>query len=407
MNRLKGLVTVGLVLLPHLALAQPEEDPRKTARMHFGPLYLTPIVTLTNLGWDSNVFNGQGEAKEGDFTFTLTPAADVWLPFARRAMIITNAAADLVYFQTLSSERSVDPFVLVRPEIYFNRLTLFAEGSYLDTRQRPNFEIDVRARRNEREGKAGFDLRIAKKLSIEMAGRERRIRFDADQYYQGTELQETLNRDERAASATLRYRWTPLTTVVVLSEAQSDRFVYSPERDTDSVRIMPGVELKPRAIVSGSGYIGYRRFVVLSDEMPDFSGLVASGALSYTLQGATKFTFTANRDVDYSFEQDQPYYVKSGFGLDVRRALGARFDVTAGYERYDYAYREFTTGTATPTVHRVDLTQDVSCSFGYRAARDARIGFGASYRERTSNTEPFRDYNGVRIGVMIDYGLSR
>ena len=407
MTRSGGFAAVALFLLPRLALAQPEEDPRKTAKVHFGPVYLTPTLTLANLGWDSNVFNQQGEAKQGDFSFTLRPAADVWVPIARRAMIITNAAVDLVYFQAFSSERSVDPSVRVRPEFYLRRVTLFAEWSYLDTRQRPSFEIDVRARRNEREGKAGFDVRVAQKLSVEVAARERRIRFDGDQYYEGTSLEQTLNRDERAASATLRYRWTPLTTVTLLGEAQSDRFIYSPVRDADSWRVMPGVELRPRALVSGSGYVGYRRFLGLSAEMPDYSGVVATGTLSYTLQGATKFTFTAERDVEYSFEPAQPYYVQTGFGLDVQRALGARFDVTVGYQHYDDAYREFADGTVTPTVERVDITQNVSCSFGYRAARDARIGFGASYWERASNTASYRDYNGLRIGVMVDYGLSR
>ena len=39
---------------------------------------------------------------------------------------------------------------------------------------------------------------------------------------------------------------------------------------------MPGVELKPRALISGSAYVGYRRFTpTTTGTLPTFNGLVS------------------------------------------------------------------------------------------------------------------------------------
>ena len=68
---------------------------RREARSHLGPIYLTPTILLKELGVDSNVFNAAGEQKS-DFTFTVGPKVDLWLPVARRALFQGTAATDLV-----------------------------------------------------------------------------------------------------------------------------------------------------------------------------------------------------------------------------------------------------------------------------------------------------------------------
>ena len=55
---------------------------------------------------------------------------------------------------------------------------------------------------------------------------------------------------------------------------------------------MPGVELRPRALVSGSAWVGYRRFTPKASMLPAQAGLVSQLALSYTLLGATMFGVT-------------------------------------------------------------------------------------------------------------------
>jgi hypothetical protein len=53
------------------------------------------------------VFNNF-EEKE-DFTFTVVPRATMGIPFARRALLTTAAATDVVYFQKYDRGRSLNP----------------------------------------------------------------------------------------------------------------------------------------------------------------------------------------------------------------------------------------------------------------------------------------------------------
>lgn len=397
------LLACGL-LIANAAGAQTQPDPRSEAQVHVGPLYLTPRLAVEEFGIDTNVFNNTEEKQ--DFTFTLAPHVDVWVPFARRALLTTSVTSDIVYYQTYSSERSVNPEIKVRGDAFLGRVTPFAEGSYLLSRQRPNFEIDVRSRRDERSVKAGVDLRLSPKLSLELSGRHGRVEFDADATYNDINLQETLNRETRTASASIRHAVTPLTTLVLRAERGNDRFQFSPLRDSDTLRIMPGVEFKPVALVSGSGFVGFRRFTPLSSSLESFSGLVANAALSYTLLGSTRFTVMVDRDVTYSYERVQPYYVVDGHGLTVRRQLVGRTDVTGGVHRQKFTYRDLLLpGAISSDLNRVDITHVWSGSVGYRIGLGGRVGFGVVYQERETNSLRFRNYEGLRFATSVDYGF--
>src|SRR6185503_18603711 len=94
----------------------------------------------------------------------------------------------------------------------------------------------------------------------EVAARRGRTRFNGDAEFLGASLAETLDRDSSGYTATGRHRLTPLTSIAVKYDRIEDRFPLAPVRDTDSYRVMPGVEFKPRALISGFAYVGYRRF---------------------------------------------------------------------------------------------------------------------------------------------------
>lgn len=401
------LLAAAVLLLAPAAQAQtPVADPRTDAQMHLGPFYLTPRVALEEFGVDTNVFNNAEEKR--DFTLTLAPHVDVWVPFARRVLVTTSVTTDLVYYHTYASERSVNPDVRLRGDLLFNRLTLFAEPSYLRSRERLNYEIDARAQREEEGLGVGAGLRITQKLWMELAARRSDLRFDADAVFDGTYLQETLNRKTETGSITVRDAVTPYTTLELRAEAQALRFHLSPERHADSFVVLPGVVFDSRALISGSASVGYRRFRPLRDVMPNFDGVVANAALSYRLLGVTQFRFTVQRDVSYSYSPAEPYYVFDGYGLTVRHNVGGRFDVTGGAERYEYAYRNLVTpgGIADLTdTGRVDVTRAVSLSVGYRFGETARLGVGAAYRQRRSESDRLNDYNGFRFLSSIDYGL--
>jgi putative beta-barrel porin BBP2 len=398
------------LLAPATVLAQGPtiDEVRKTARMHVGPFYVTPVLQLKELGIDSNVFNAAGD-QQSDFMANVSPKVDLWLPAARRALFTATVATDLVWYAKYGSERSIDPQFTVRAEGYSNRLTIFAENAYLNTRQRPNFELDLRSRHLENNFLAGGDLHLTPKFSVEVAARRFDTTYDADARIENTFLARTLNRKTTGAQVTARHKLTPLTTLGLRYDNLHDRFAFSPLRDSNSFRVMPGVELKPRALIRGSAYLGYRRFTPLSPGvLPEFSGLVADLGLSYTIMGATSIGVSFRRDLTYSYEERQPFFVLNSPGVSIRRALGRRFDVLVSADRHKYEYRDLVVAlpaAGLPPEPRVDITWNYSASLGYRVGRDGRIGFGASYWKRESTTARFRNYDNLRIGTTATYGF--
>ena len=406
-------LTFALVLacgLPAAALAQsssPEEidEVRKNARVHVGPFYLTPSVQLKEFGVDSNVFNAAGEQKS-DFTVAFGPKLNLWVPMARRALFTTTAATDIVWYAQYGSERSIDPQLNVRGEIYLQRITLFGENAFLNTRQRPNFEIDVRSRHVENNALAGVELALTPKFSEEVAGRRFDASYDADATFDGTSLQQTLNRMTTRMLVTARHKATVLTTLAVRYENLRDRFEFSPSRDSRSYRVMPGVEFKPRALISGSAYVGYREFSPeAGNVLPEFSGIVAQLGLSYTLMGSTTVGVTYRRDLTYSYEADQPFFIDGTVGASLRRALGPRFDILVSADRHKYEYEDLLSVATVQLPQRIDTTWNYAASIGYRLSDNGRIGFGASYWTRESTTRQFRDYDNLRIGTTATYGF--
>ena len=406
-----ALMAAAALAMPLHASAQTEgaeqiDEVRRDARAHLGPFYLTPTIFLRELGVDSNVFNAAGEQKS-DFTFTIAPKVDVWVPVARRALFQATAGSDLVWYAEYDTERSIDPQVAGRAELYLRRITLFAGGEYLNTRQRLNYEVDLRARHVEQAATGGIAVRITPKLSVETSVRRDETKFDADAQYDGVSLQRTLNQSTTGLAVAAKHRVTPLTTIVVRYERIEDQFAFSPLRDSRSFRVMPGVEFKPRALIKGSAYVGYRKFTpTTAGVLPEFSGLVAQLGLSYNLLGSTTIGASFSRDLTYSYEELQPFFINQSYGASVRRALGRRFDVLVSADRHQYTYENLLIDATilTSQPQRQDVTWNYAGSIGYRVG-NGRVGFGVSYWERNSTLKDFRDYDNLRFGTTVTYGF--
>jgi hypothetical protein len=415
-SRITPLLVIAWAI-PVFAAAQatgptPIDDVRENNRLHFGPLYAQPTLQLKEFGVDNNVFNTYGE-QLSDFTLTFAPKMDWSVPVAKRALFQATTAADLVWYAQYASERSVDPQLDVRGKLFFHRLTLLAERDYLNTRQRPNQEIDIRARHVDEAFRGGVDMSVTPELSVRLTGQHSSTRYDATTEYDNTSLQRTLNRDTDGVEVKSLYRLSALTSIAARFDDLQDRFPMSPARNSDSFRVMPGVEFKPRALISGTAYVGYRQFTPLDPKvLPDFKGLVAQLGLSYTLLGATTFGVSYNRDLTYSYDELQPFFIDNSAGASVRRALGRRFDALVSVDRHAYEYQDLVnpaaqaaSGALDLATPRVDTTWNYAGSIGYRVGRDGRIGAGVSYWTRESTTRTFRAYDNLRIGTTMTFGF--
>lgn len=208
------------------------DDPVAEARFKLGVVGANPRIAMRDIGVDTNVFNSATN-KQRDFTFTTTPGVELFMRTGKGLLSI-DGGLDLVYFNQFDTERSINSNVRGQYEFRFNRMRPYASVSSINTRQRPGYEIDIRARHYETDVHAGTDVRIASKSTIRVDLRHLDYSFDGDAVFGGRPLNQQLNRKLKSIDLGWRQRLTALTTWVTRISRETERFSYEPLRNADS-----------------------------------------------------------------------------------------------------------------------------------------------------------------------------
>lgn len=398
-SRLRLLAALVIVCLPCLAAAQPLPEDAADARLRIGPLSLDPRLAIRNVGVDTNVFNDADEPVR-DFTATFGPELDTWLRVARLDWSGTSTVV-WNYFRDTADQRSFDLGQNGRLSLDLGRLSPFVRGEFSRMRRRPNLEIDARVRRETTAASGGLALRLGAESRLVLEHGVREYRFD-DASVGGTSFSEALDRRETTSGIEARLVATPLTTLVFGGETRQDRFRYLSDRNSDSLKVSGGLELRPLALVSGRAMLGMRRFEPKVPVVPDFTGAVADVELAYQVRDFTRFVGLVQRDVDYSFEPSQAYYVSTGLRLTVTQVLGGGWDVVAHAGRTTLAYRQ-RTDVETDRGRR-DQVEAYGLGIGRRLGTEVRLGLDLEYLTRSSTVQS-RTYEGLRGGGVFSYGF--
>ena len=399
-----GLLAL-LLVVPAQARAQtaaPVTDGWDAARLRLGPLAVTPRVELKNLGWDSNVFN-EAQDPKSDYTMTVSTPIDWWLRMGR-ARLHGVDTFDGVYFAEYTNQGGFNQKHELTFLLPLNRIRPYVGGSYLNTNDRPGYEINERVRHTEAGGRVGAVVRLTGKLDLDISGLQTTYRYleeeDASIYYS-----ETLDRRVENFGGKLRYKLSSLTTLTLLADGVRERYTQAVDRNNDGYRILPGVEFDPFALVKGKAEVGYRKLDTATAGMPDFSGLVADLELSYVLLGRTRFTVGASRDIHFSYDVGEPFYVQPGVAVRVTQQVGGPWDLQArgSWYRLDYQRAE-TRSLDLDAQGRVDRYQTYGGGVGCKVGRDIRVGINLDYVRRES-VMPGQSYDGLRGGVAATYAL--
>jgi hypothetical protein len=217
--------------------------------------------------------------------------------------------------------------------IPLSRISFNPTASFTNTRDRPGFEVDARARRNEFDYGGTVEVRALSKTFIAVQTGRQISAFDRYAEFLGTNLSDQLNRTVSEEAISLRHELTPLTSLTFEVGREQDRFEFSPARNSDSTWVTAGVKLDPAAVIKGGAVVGYRDFQPLDASLAGFKGTTVAADLSYVLLGATKFAVKGTRDVQYSYDVNQPYYVQSGMNLEISQQIVGPLDAVGSRRR--------------------------------------------------------------------------
>jgi len=403
-GRLKAFVvaahTVALLTIsarPTFAQPPPSEDETRPT-LKIGPVELWPTVVFRNIGVDNNVFN-DAESPKQDFTLTVAPNLEAvvrpdWMRLSYTAL------SEFVYFAKNKSERSVNRGFQSRFDLYSPIVQPYLQAGAMLTQERPNHEIDERARRQLRNYGGGLRFPLGTGASISVGVRRDSERFVEGDRFRGVDLGSELNTRSDVIETILAIDVTPLTTVGVTVAKEADRFDNDALRDSNAIRITPTVTFQPLGLFSGSASVGYLRFDPVDPAVAEYGGLVASGTVGVTLLDRYRIETSFGRDVRYSYDRDTPTYVWTSGRGTLRMDLFGGLDVrlTGGRDVMNYRPRA---GVAEPGK---DAFVVYGAGLGYSLLK-MRFGVDAEIWERESGRAG-RGYRNNRIMGSLNWGAS-
>lgn len=374
------------------------QDPEERPTVKIGPLELRPRLLFSNIGIDTNVFNEATDPKS-DFTATVTPDLGVSM-HPGRLTVASTTGSEFVYFKKYTGERSVNRNFSGRADFDLTYLRPFASISAARTSARPNSEIDVRARRSSRAYSAGTSVKIASRTSLVFTARRSSEKYADGLEFRGVDLATVLDSETTGYETALSIELTPLTTFSVGVSKEDHRFPRSPIRDSDSLRVAPTLTISPLGLLTGTVSVGYRRFDGLDPSLPDYTGVIANGTLGILIAERYRLATAFTRDVRYSYEQANPYYVVTGGRATLTAQTYGPLDIRLLGGREALRYRALAGVDPAGSDRQIIYGGGI----GYRLTGRVRLAVEAEASRRKSDRDQTREYKNHRIVGLLNWG---
>jgi len=404
LNRLRRIASVAALLfgLASGASAQPGGPDPDKVRVRLGPLWMNPTISLTNIGIDRNVFNvPDDEGPLRDFTFTVAPNTDLWVRLGR-TWLVGQINEQINWYQTYASERNATNEYSLKWSLPMNRLEFHTNIAYSSSKDRPGFEIDARAQRKHLMYGGSAEIRLLTKTFFGLTYSREGTLFDETAVFKDISLHDELSRKSTTSGLAIRHQLTPLTAFNVNLTQTKETFDYTSLRNSTSRQISGGVSFDPFALIKGGATVGYRSFQPGPD-LPPFKGLTFGVNLSYAVFGTTRFSVNSSRDVQYSYDNTQPYYVQTAVQGSIAQQIFGPLDVVARAGTSHMAYRD-RANAQIAALDRVDESRSYGVGVGFHMGKDLRLGFNLDHVNRYSAIAS-RQFANVLFGSQITYGV--
>jgi hypothetical protein len=378
--------------------SQPE-DPMQNVPVRLGPVGLAPAIAIHDVGRDNNVFNEPTDPKS-DFIATISPKLDVFFRPGPLRLTYTTST-DYVYYQTYTSERGVNVATSGRAELQLGPFRPFVSAGRGSSRERFNREIDVRARHHDTSYAGGVDVQLFGGVSASVGAKHSQLVFDPGAEFRGQNLDTAMNSTTDAIDLGGGVAVTPLTTVRVTYTRERSRFEFTPDRNSESYRIVPSVSFSPLAFLNGNVAFGYRHFTAHSPDVPDYAGFVSTVTLGATFFSRYRIEGTISRDLSYSYDEATPEYLETALSAALAWQIAGPVDLrlTGGRSRLHYRSPRVTASTDD------DTAATYGFSLGYRLRERLRAGLNGDWRGRESERSADRTYDNRRLYANLSWGI--
>lgn len=378
------------------ALSVLPEEPPTVIQYRLGPFLVNPNVSVPEIGFDSNVFNEQTAPKE-DYVIKLTPDIDFFSDFGV-FRVSAKSGSTFTYYHRYDSERSIAQNVRGRVTARLSRVRPWVGGASVISNERSDAEIDARVKRHETELAGGVQFEVSPLALVAISANRIATRFADDEEFRGTRLAPELDRVTDMVSASLRLQATPFTTVTFNGYASRDRFDIAAIRDSSTRGGEVEISFAPEAIIRGKLAVGLREFEPDDPALGSYRGINGRGGVSAVLLWRALVAVNYAREVRYSFDRHEGYYVETGGDVTYTQRIGGPFDVQVRVARQNLDF-----GAGAASSQRYELLDSYQVGVGYALESRSRIGVSYEHAKRTGETLSDRPFSRRRIFGSFTY----
>jgi hypothetical protein len=364
-----------------------------------GRIRFAPGLTIREIGWDSNVFDeSEAEGPKEDYVAAVQPDVSAFtrLRFLR---LSAYAGSELTYYKTYNSERSVGHQARARADFLLSRIRPFIGVGQVETRTRPNGEIDTRADRQEDELSGGVAFDVSANALFYGAAYRLSTEYE-DALESGVNLSETMTRDDYNYEAGMKTDLTPLLSLQLAASYRHNEFRFEPIRNGQSWSGLATFHFAPDAVVNGTVIVGYRDMDFVDPELNSFRGLVGTASLTYTVLEVGRISAALTRGVEYSFDANEAYYVEQSATLAYTHRLFGAVDAQLLGMRAAFNYE------ARPTLpSHTDTLDAAAASVGYNLRNRTRIALNYEHARRRSPVFAERNYTRRRAFLSWQFAF--
>ena len=381
---------------------------RDRVKLKFGPFRVLPVLRLSNLGFDDNVYYRTAEKKPvGDYTGTASPEIKVYL-LAGRSLILSFADnPEYLYYAKEDRLRTfTNSFVPGGRLRLFNRFVLSGEYHFRKHTRRAFSEFSRLVTDTVKGTTAGFFYETPRGTSIGFSGTIDRFLFeDIVQPDYEARLSRSLNRKEKTGNFELYYRvfaesyfFAKFGVTTYEFEHPSSRW-----RESRSMQVSGGLRFPIIGRARGTFSLGYKKFVPEDPGRKVFSGLIADTNLTFRL-GRIGLRFGLGRGNHFSYFEDAFYYIENrgnaGLSFYLTRLLRIDYDLQYGELKYPEPFK--ISGSVQPflEISRKDVHRTHSVGLTIKIIRNTGINLSYNFFRRRSNAPGFnikRNFIGISL----------
>jgi hypothetical protein len=291
------------------------DDDLARSKFHLGPVRLLPSISVTNAGYDSNVFSSATDPF-ADWTATIVAGSRLLLPLGSKMYVLADVFPQYTWYAKLNDRDRWGGLYDLAVLGFFNRMSFQLKGTDREAYIVYSAEFPSYVFENLRSGIGNVDVSLTRSLSLFAEGGYEQVRYTQ---YAGPPIQDAQvklnNSDNSEIRGGLRYRISEDWSVTAAAEEVQSNFQFDPElRDNRSIAYLGGIFFnRPRLYINAMG--GYREGLANNGSLyPEYQTGVGSFFVSFFPLRWLELQGYGHRKVDYSIAVLQPYFFDNKVG---------------------------------------------------------------------------------------------